>query len=81
MRTSSWKRSSASTAALRSGSFSSDLPRSAPGPLGTFFASASTSFSGTSSTRPTSRITARAAMVPNVTIWLTRSRPPYFSWT
>ena len=47
---------------------SSAFARLAFGPLGTFFASASMSRSGTSITRPTSRITARAAIVPNVTI-------------
>ena len=33
-----------------------------------------------SSTRPTSRTAARAAIVPKVAIWLTASRP-YFSFT
>src|SRR5580658_6065179 len=47
---------------------------------GTSFASRSTSGRGTLSTRPTSRIAARAAMVPNVMICATRSRP-YFSCT
>ena len=41
---------------------------------------ASTSGSGMLRALPTSRITARAAMVPKVMIWLTRSSP-YFSRT
>ena len=55
--------------------------RVTPGPAGTFFAMASTSGRGTARTRPTSRSTARAAMVPKVMIWLTFSGPPYFPFT
>ena len=44
------------------------------------FATLSTSPKGISSTRPTSRTTAFAFMVPNVMIWATFSRP-YFRVT
>ncbi len=46
-----------------------------PGPSGISFATLSTEPYGISSTRPASRTAARAAIVPNVMIWATRSRP------
>ena len=51
-----------------------------PGPSGTSFAMRSTTPYGMSRTRPASRIAARAAIVENVMICATRSRP-YFSAT
>ena len=51
-----------------------------PGPSGISFAILSTTPYGISSTRPASRTAARAAIVPKVMIWATRSRP-YFSET
>ena len=51
-----------------------------PGPSGISLAIRSTTPYGISSTRPASRTAARAAIVPNVMIWATRSRP-YFSAT
>ena len=56
------------------------LSKVIPSSLGIIFAMRFTSASGKSSTRPTSRITARAASVPNVIIWDTRSCP-YFRVT
>ena len=46
-----------------------------PNSLGIILAMRLTSASGKSSTRPTSRMTARAASVPKVIIWDTRSWP------
>ena len=51
-----------------------------PNSLGIIFAMRLTSANGKSSTRPTSRITARAASVPKVMIWDTRACP-YFRVT
>jgi len=48
---------------------------------GTILAMASTSPSGISRARPTSRITARVFNFPKVMIWATFSPPPYFSTT
>ena len=51
-----------------------------PGPSGTSFAIRSTTPYGMSSTRPAPDAAARAAIVENVIIWATRSRP-YLSAT
>ena len=55
-----------------------DSSRYTFGPSGTSFAIRSTVPYGTSSTRPASRMAARAIIVPKVMICATRSRP-YFS--
>ncbi|OIQ64658.1 hypothetical protein GALL_537900 [mine drainage metagenome] len=72
--------SSFSRRSLNCGSFSSASARDMPSSLGISLAMPSTKLNGRSSTRPTSRITALAAMVPKVAICDTASRP-YFCLT
>ena len=71
---------SASYDSLSGWPFFSDASSVCPGPSGIIFAIRSTVPYGISSTRPASRTAARAAIVPNVMICATRSRP-YFSAT
>ena len=69
--------SSSSRIACRRGSISIACARvtGLAGLLGTILARRSTWPSGSRSTRPTSRSTARACRLPKVMIWATRSRP------